>query len=343
MCLSNNFHDGTAPVSFTDTIVFGADYLDSDGTPWHLLGYSNKVSVPKGGASERMSYPIGTSPEKGLLLPLFGDNADFGWAVPAVSAGDFGWGIPPAPPGDAMLIAIPAKPGTMTADDLIPVGKFPNFMEDFRRAVAPPAMSDDYADFSLSMAPKAAAIVVKGFDSGTYDVVIAWSAAAIADVIQQVDEAKRPQINAALYGELDALYPSWTFVLFCFAGDAAEKAGCALMRYQPMRPDLLYLPGLDGHDGRIDWDPVTLDHTIVVSSYLLHEDAPNARAVKFRDAGVKDSIPSLPRVVIGRSYSGIEVPQGDFLFRLEDVRRGKFRCLRSAPPGKAQTSLRYLE
>jgi hypothetical protein len=179
------------------------------------------------------------------------------------------------------------------------------------------------------------AIVVKGFDGGTYDVVIAPSARSIATVIGQVDEAKRPQLNNELYGQLDLLYPGFTFVLFCFSEDDKAKSGCAVVKYQPRTglEHLLYLPGLDGHNGKVETGEVELNNTLVVGSYRMDANA-FPREVSFTDPGLKQAHPYFLDRVIGKIIpKGTMAPQGDFLFKLDDVRKGIFRAKRQLPPG----------
>ncbi|MBU6454547.1 MAG: hypothetical protein KGS72_22450 [Cyanobacteria bacterium REEB67] len=249
-------------------------------------------------------------------------GADFGWDKPAVVAKS----------GNAMLFAVPAKVGTMDAGSLIAVSDIPGFMKDLKKAVAPrpPQRRGGMRGGLLSADSKSMPIVVHGFDKGTYDVVIAPSAASIAMVIAQVSEAKRPTVNDQLYSELDSLYPGWTFVLFCFSEQDAEQAGCALIKYEPQREDLLYLPGLDGHAGVIEWGAVDIAHTVVVSSDQL-KDGPNVNQVVYSDQDVAKH-PYLFTRVLGKVVSG-RAPQGDFLCQIADIRKGEFRCKRALPPG----------
>lgn len=331
MCMSNN-HTPQRPVTFFDTILYGAEDKDAaSGTIFHYLGYFNKVKVTGAGAST--STPENT--RRGGNLSLTAPIPKQGRTRSDNSGGDFGWEQPVkvAKSGNAMLFAVPAKPGTMDADSLIPVSDIPNFMKDLKKAVAPrPNLRrGTLSRGSFSVDAKSAPIVVHGFDKGTYDVVIAPSAKSISSVIKQVSAAKRPKANAKLYKQLDTLYPGWTFVLFCFSEQDAEQAGCALMKYEPLREDLLYLPGLDGHTGEIGWEPVDIAHTIVVSSHKL-QSGPNVNEVQYSDADVRTKHPYLFTKVLGKVVSG-EAPQGDFLCDIQEVRAGKFRCKRAVPPG----------
>lgn len=321
MCMSNNA--GTE-VTFKDTILFAREYLNAAGQIEHLLGYFNKVHA-RDRSNDGMLGLV-----RGSRGAVRGRDDDFGWDLPQHVSQEN------APvlvdrPGNAMLFAVPALPGTMTAQSLIPVGDYPNFMKDLKVAVQPrrPLSRGGKSDGLLSFGTRA--VVVHGFDQGTYDVVIAGSAAAIASVIPEVAKEKRPVINDDLYSELDRLYPTWTFVLFCFGESTAEKAGCALMTYRPQREDILYLPGLDGHTGKVEWNSVALDHTLVVGSHLLATGG-DVREVHFTDPGFAKAHPEVGNRVIGKSVSGT-APQGDFLCSIADVRNGNFRCKRQLPPG----------
>lgn len=314
MCISNNSYEAPR-ISFEDTILLGLEVLNADGAVEHVLGYYNTVSARAAAAA----------------------GNDFGWPVKSTTDDDdFGWHVPPPVTkiGNAMLFAIPAQPGSVNEKSLIAVGKFPRFMQDLKTAVAPspPVTRSKSMSFSLS-ADAYEPIVIKGFDGGVYDVVIAPSATAIKPVIDQVDPAKRPQINDKLYGELNLLYPGFTFVLFCFSEEDTARSGCAVIKYKPRTglEHLLYLPGLDGHNGHVETGEVELNHTLVVGSYRM---TGGGRPVHFSDPGFKEAYPFFPNEVLGVIIpKGTMAPQGDFLFKLDEIRQGTFRAKRQLPPG----------
>ncbi len=311
MCLCNNEYP-VARVNFDDTILLGLEIQTPDGVE-HVCGYYNKV------------------------VAAAAPTPDFGWNVGAPrTAGDFGWHVTPPTikAGNAMLIAIPAIPGSVNASNLVAVSRTPHILEDYKTAVAQPegglllGGSRAAMSFSKGIVPT----VVKGFDGGTYDVVIAPTATSIATVLSQVDAAKRPTLNEDLYAKLDLLYPGFTFVLFCFAESDSAKAGCAVVKYKPMPAwsHLLYLPGLDGHNGSVETGEVELSHTLAVGSYRMQRGA--GQHVDFSDGDVNNKI--FLNQVIGRVIEkGTVAPQGDFLFLLDDVIRGELRAKRQLPPG----------
>jgi len=318
VCLSNNT---SSFVQFDDTILYGAVVPNPAGDIEHILAYYNKVSVGQGKSVAEDHDPGAHHAAVQQQATLLGGAAR--------QKGNNGDGR-----GNAMLFAVPAIPATMSAKNLIPVAAIPQFMKDYKLAISPRLRGGE--NFFLSLdSPAPGAVVVKGFDDGIYDVVIASSGArTIPSVLDQVDAAKRPVVNQWLYAELDIAYPNFTFVLFCFSESRGAQAGCAMMRYTPMDPDQLYLPGLDGHQGFIERGEVSLFHTLVVG-------VPNMKAaqrVAFSDRALQHKRPYyLLDQAIGRVIPPLpvpmRVPQGDFLFDVNDIQEGRFRCSRRVPPG----------
>lgn len=340
MCISNNRYEAPR-VDFNDTILYAGVVRKDNGDIRHVLGYYNKVETRAGAAAA---------------------TTDFGWDIQPTRGDHFGYELAPAPRkvGNAMLFCVPAKAGTLNANSLIPVKDYPRFMEDYKRAVAPPEPTSRSISkgLSFSLGVDSAPTVVKGFDGGTYDVVIApGGPSQIAQVLSQVDEAKRPALNDALYAEMTTVYPGFTAALFCFSEDDAEKAGCALVEYEPRMPHLLYMPGLDGHNGAIERGNVEVNHTLVLGHY----DMKNGNAVQFSDEKLRGlagydtdqlrraaytnltaplpKLPfwALPRVV-GKTISKTLMPQGDFWASVEEVQKGTFRVRRQVPPGWSKLS-----
>jgi hypothetical protein len=313
-------------VRFSATKLYGAALLE-ETSPLHVCGYGNSVAVPK--------QPVSSAAQPQLRQAQNAD--DFGWDVkPEVAAK-----TSPGSQGNAMVIAIPAIPDTFTPDNLIPVNTFPKFLGDLQKAVQPrePLSQSKGVSFGADSlrARRHEPIVVTGFDNDLYDVVIASNPEDFAPAIGKVTDAKRPQENPELWAELGRLYPDWTFLLFCFEEKDAERAGSVLVTYKPQRPDLLYLPGLDGHEGKIEWGPVEVDHTLVVGvedyrhQVRKADRLGNFRLVDYTDQSARQNRLLLP-AVMGTSVEDV-LPQGDFLFKVCDLEQFQFRCLRALPPG----------
>lgn len=329
MCLSNN---RDRAVTFSNTILLAAE-VSINGQLRHLCGYHNKVTGSKAKKPHSLWADVAarlsdsTGPDFGYEQPA---KAKVKTKKPAAKAKPTAVAL-----GNAMLIAIPAKPGTVRGDNLIPVGDFPSFMTDYAKALIPQRPRSRGSMRSRGSDSMKGVEIVSNFDNGTYDVIIADSAKKIVKAIDAVAEAKRPQVNAALYAQLDKLYPKWTFLLFCFSEETAGKAGSALVSYEPMAAfeHVLYLPGLDGHSGVIEQGNVELNHTIVLGSHRMVDNGA-LKTVSFTERAIEQKLPFLPKQVIGHVIpQGTMVPQGDFLFSCEDVTAGTFRALRAKPPG----------
>ncbi|MBP9091016.1 hypothetical protein KBI23_08305 [bacterium] len=235
--------------------------------------------------------------------------------------------------GNAMLLAVPAAPGSLGASSLIPLATYPHIFHDFAQAI-----KTHVALSSNSRGADNGAVVVSGYDAGLYDVVIASSATAIARALTsgKVSSSKTPVLNQVMYDQLDKLYPGFSFLLFCFDPKDSGKVGGVMVQYTPMSgsEDIIFLPGLDGHNGSIDSSMVALDHTIVVGSYRMEEDT--GSVPWFSDPGVAESLPQLLCEVIGMSIpAGTVAPQGDFVARIDEVCQGTFNVKREKPPGWA--------
>lgn len=356
MCIFNN---KAAKVKPSNTTLLGGRFHGNKGLT-HYLGYFNTVEVLKD--KNEAASPISTR-QRGsnaghdvddLFLqvekahaagvdPLAGLEKDrrFGFhAQTANPGGDrpFGYHANTTPTpiaiGNAMLIPVPvalAASGKL-ADrniNLIPMGRDSDFIQDYVNALELEdldSQSKGLLSFSTRSSRGGEAKVFKGFDDGLYDVVMAESASLIESVIDKVDAQKRPVLNSDLYAQLDKLYPNWVWLLFCFSEADSGKAGGALITYTSQYPDLIILPGLDGHSGEVETGDVDVDHTIILGS-----DAYTAASVN-RSHWVRENARWLPESVIGSKIKD-PMPQGDFVFLAAEVEAGIFNCLRDLPPG----------
>jgi len=312
MCLSNN---PEAAVDFRRTTLVGLEVqgVGADGKPINqrILGYSNVMAIPRAVVAS------------GVATAGDATSAD---AAIAASA-------PAVAPGNAMLLAVPAAPGSLNASSLIPLAAYSHIFRDFANAIR--------IGVSLSVGSgndDGDAVVVSGYDAGLYDVVIASNASAIAQALTsgKVTPNKTPVLNQVMYDQLDKLYPGFTFLLFCFDPKDSGKVGGVMVQYTPMvgSEDIIFLPGLDGHNGFIETGMVALDHTIIVGSYRMEDG--NGSVPWFTDPGAAENLPQLSCEVIGMSFAaGTMAPQGDFVLRIDEVCQGTVSIKREKPPGWA--------
>jgi hypothetical protein len=191
MCMFNN---QTTKVNPSNTILLGGR-CRRQGQLVHYLGYFNQVNSdkPKGG---RHNF-FDDDELFALMDSITGENRTNRHSQPRVQAPSFGYHAKPAVQqrGNAMLIPIPAVKGTFSAKNLIPLGRNNTVFADYARAITAP--EDGLLSFSTrgsrSFSPDVE--VVKGFDDGLYDLVIASSAAIIPSVLDSIagGQASRSQ------------------------------------------------------------------------------------------------------------------------------------------------------
>ena len=305
-------------VKFSDTILYAAEARNPEGGYVHVLGYQNVAQNDVLGFD---GWSLGRIGKLVKTLNPFRKSPTG---------------------GNAMILPFPALPGTMTRDNVLDAEKCPALLDDMRKAVRHPvaaASSVQSASFSLDPVPK-----IQIFDAaGIYTVVLARDARAIPDALAQVPSEKRPALNKGLFDDYAQWYPDWTIALCCFNNAEAKRALPMLWWYEPMSDEELFLPTLDAHDGNSpDLDAnVTVDHTIVVSTYRPGDDhGSGENAVypkRFYPVEFKDAVP--PQLehfvmdhVIGRDYYD-QMRNGDMYCVLKAVRNGTFDPFRRLPPG----------
>ncbi len=140
---------------------------------------------------------------------------------------------------NGMLIALPSA-GPLTRANAIDMTACPNLLRDLRELTTPRSRGGGL----LGLASRGAEV----FDVGSYTVISSDSPLAFGELLASVPEAKRPEPNPEVYEAFAALYPGWQFALCCWAGEIDAEP--LVWRYESLRPDYLFLPGLDGHNGR---------------------------------------------------------------------------------------------
>ncbi len=233
--------------------------------------------------------------------------------------------------GNAMILPFPAKPGTMTKNSVISTEKCPNILKDMAEAIQPESqLMGSYAMRGMMSKGMEEAVV---FEHGIYTVVLAGNPSQIPNALEQVPAHKRPDLNPEIFEAYEVWYPGWTIALCCFNNDQKRIATPLLWEYEPMHPSVLFLPGLDSHDGRapkLD-EPVHVDHTVIVSTRTIISH----NHVNYTNAIPKEVKPYLASLVLGRAFSG-KMRNGDFVCRIKEIEAGSFNPVRLAPPGASR-------
>lgn len=158
---------------------------------------------------------------------------------------------------------------------------------------------------------------VQVFDSGSYTVVLASDAKFINTALNQVPENKRPRPNPMIFDAYSKLYPGWHIALCCY--DGSVDAEPMVWQYEPLDPSHLWLPALDGHDGKIPnlTASVLRDHTVIISLV-------NSPKAKFAtEVGFQDTLPITHQYLFGRNFFGIQshglTRNGDVMIPIKDI------------------------
>ena len=282
------------PVHFSDTVLYAAEVIGEAGEPVHVLGYQNKVQ----GSRRRLSLAL--------------DRLPFGLS------------------GNAMILPFPAQPKTMTQANVLDTINCRDILQDMANAVAPPPYNRairSRSGVSWSLASSPPPIQVFGA-AGIYTVVLAQDPRDIPSALSQVPRSKRPVLNPALFDAYAQWYPNWTIALCCFSNRKAKLANPLLWWYKPMNADQLFLPGVDCHTGDVpDLDSnVAVDHVIAVGSH----DMTGGEHVVYRDTLPRSVSPFVCNSLVGQRYKE-NMPNGDFVCQLKDVRLGKLMAARCKP------------
>ncbi|MBY0359723.1 MAG: hypothetical protein K2W82_17100 [Candidatus Obscuribacterales bacterium] len=289
----------------------------------HLLGYQNTVANTAGDSRSSPTHRRQmTGPSRRR-----GGAADFGWddAPVKVKSDDSN--------GNAMLLPIPAKPGTMSEDNVLDTSSAPNFLKNMETAISPRMRTLGGIRRGGRGADSMKKAIV--FDHDIYTVVLASTPAQIAKALKQVPEHRRPPLNKEMFDAYAKWYKGWTFAFCCFDTVDEANAKPLLWWYEPSRPEFLFFPALDGHDGNVPnlQAEVTVDHALMVGCT---SDLKLGSTVDYTDAGMSAQLRTLlPRQVLGHQYNQ-KLPNGDFLFRVEDVRNSEFKPSRALPPGASK-------
>lgn len=295
------------PARFSKTKGFAGEKT-IEGVLYHLCGYGNRVASGNGhGHGIHRPRPVRR-------------GSRFGWNSPVTPSTDG---------GNAMLLHFPAVPGTMGKENVIDTASAPNFLTDMEKAILPPVSRGGLR--RGGMLGKGLPDSVQIFEHDIYTVVLASRAEDIPAALEQVPAEKRPKLNEAIFSAYAKWYPGWTFALCCFNNADEAQAKPLLWKYRPARPEFLFFPGMDAHDGSVpDLNAeVDVDHAIIVSSDKMAEGA--GSEVFYSDNASAALRDLLPAQVIGEVYN-TRLQQGDFLFLVDEVRNGVFNMQRELPP-----------
>ena len=294
-------------VRFSDTILYGAEIVNSLGKNVHVLGYQNTA---QNNVSSFAALP-------NSFWKKF--KSTFSSSAKAK--------------GNAMILPFPAVPHTMSKENVLDTGNCPKVLKDIAEAVKP--LPPKGLLFPQSRSFGAQSLVQIFEAAGIYTVVLAQDARAIPDALDQVPAEKRPQLNPELFDAYAKWYPDWTIALCCFNNEELKEALPMIWWYEPLNPEQLFLPALDCHTGNLPnlQASVLVDHTVAVGSSLVENDYQGSyQRVFYSNSNISNDLkPYFLSQVIGTEIKE-KMPNGDFVCQIDEVRKGIWNPLRTLPP-----------
>lgn len=142
---------------------------------------------------------------------------------------------------NCMLLHVPAAEPLSPAN-LVPTSRTPNILRDM--AAGLPSLMPVTRGLSLGIS-KGVQIV----DYGAYQIILADSVSDIPAALEGVRRDLRPHLNPAIIDWFGANRPGFRFMLACFNNHVEVANHPILVRYRPSRPDVIFVPGLESHDG----------------------------------------------------------------------------------------------
>lgn len=160
-------------------------------------------------------------------------------------------------------------------------------------------------------------LVVENY--GDYTVILAHGAADILSALAQVPDGRRPARTSqleAMVGFYLKTYPDDSLVLACFNGKV-EPTHPITVSYVPRDPEVITIPGLDGHDGELPTtgSPVTRNFHIAFGIHgVTLPFTPN----------YNDRVNELwvPKTVTGFFDNRDDGPNGNYVMPIEAITTG---------------------
>jgi hypothetical protein len=158
---------------------------------------------------------------------------------------------------------------------------------------------------------------------GDYHVVLAEHPGDILDALEQVPENRRPP-RTGMLEDLVAWYRSsfsdYSFVLACFDGQVAPRHPI-VVQYVPHNDDVLFVPGIDAHDGTLPRPGHPMQRDIKVA--FASESHPQPQKVVYHDSFIHaPSTYWAPTDVAGFHDNRSDGPNQDYIVPLLSLDEG---------------------
>ena len=205
---------------------------------------------------------------------------------------------------NCMLLHIPAT-ADLVPSDLVDTSAYPNILYDIVKTLIPPPSQGSR---SLSVSPKNHVI-----EMGVYHVALLndLSSTALRSVLNQIPVSKRPIIASVLLEFYVEKFPNYRLVLACFDNKNLKTASAIMLHYEPMFPNKIFFPLLEGHDGKV---PRIGQHI------RMHQQIIYGSVSRIESTLLSLSVPSLPETLLPflPKYIGYQSFDGKILTNNDD-------------------------
>ncbi len=202
---------------------------------------------------------------------------------------------------NAMLLMLPVA-GDFGPENFVDMSGCRSALDDMVEALKPKALGRGGMSRGSGGEP------AQVFDHDIYTIVVATDAHSIRAALERVPAHKRPKLERELFDYL-AKCTQRRIVLCCFDNREAKKAAPLVAYYEPLFPETLLAPAIDGHDGGAPVDgKVAVDHWVIFGT---SDPAATGTRVRYRDALPEGHRGLLPTVVTGHKFEG-QIYNGDF-------------------------------
>jgi hypothetical protein len=207
---------------------------------------------------------------------------------------------------NCMILPLQSK-GAMGPGNILDTSGARNLLKDMRSAITPRSKG---LAFGATRGIASDSMKVQVFDHDVYTICLGRVGANFKTALKTVGEDRRPTIPAEILKFFETYYRNYHLAVCCFNNREAQSASPMLWQYEPVNPDVIVAPAIDGHDGFAPrpGTPVDLDHVLIASG-------PNVRGatVDYTDKIPSALRPYLPESVVGQMYDGESAANGDFL------------------------------
>lgn len=223
---------------------------------------------------------------------------------------------------NAMIIPVPSSED-LFQDNIFDLSNDKELFKNISESLFPNILETNTRSFSMMKGGDSFQI----FKSGNYTVVSASHAGLLSKAIENLNKKMQPKLSDDIIYAYYDWYPKekWKMTLFIWSGQDQMESDPVLIKYKPSDDSHLFLPGLDGHNGKRPnlRYAIRRDHTLIVG----HKSLKNNIPLYFSNQNAKDIFPS--------NFDGFRIKENDancdWLVSTKGLEQGKLAAIKYQP------------